>query len=711
MGNVTLKRVVKVSAKITDLDLDLEYGSILKDSEINTLYLSMKTLEPNVNLGLKQTLNLLIKHSQKQVAPLSYDNVKSYFFSIVEQVDDGDRGKRVYKANLKKFFTLVDFGAEITSLVSQRKGRSRNSTIASSKVTGYVPVSNTKRRMKSHKPKHKSQGLSNEQAKLPSEGNVTRLNPLEITIKNSNNKLVTIDLRDVFNSPFISDIEITQFAKRIHDSPLRDASKHGYINTLRQLIEFNNKVTKSPEFYNKSVFQPFIKDLLNAVEKGELNIKVESIERKQTTLSAAFELISLPKIARVDRFKLKTGGNDLQTDNYDDTSWKATVRALVPEHQRLYKDVLSRTKIYESDYNDFIACSCLLLTLYTGMTFSEIITLMYEEFDTEHTSLGSKDYVYSAIKYRSDAVNEYDSFIARISSKTLVVRLMEVVERAKTQLGLDSTNVIFFIRQGVAVQPNSNDIRNFGERLTKWNQGLQSLLRKRPKYKLNLQRLRSSVIQRISSKRGEASGVRSGRHRLSVHRSYNYSKVSNESAQIALTKTTHALEEYAKGTTIHLAVEYGKSLYDPKIITEEEKQDSGLSELKNGGTCNGKESAESREFQKKLDRNQLLTDDDKKQMGCGFIIKCFGCANFAVVDEVNDIWKLLSFESILNDSINYHISLAHFIEKQGALKKKIEVIKGKLSPKKLATAVKKLNKQGLHPLWNGMYAVVDKMDL
>ncbi|MBY8309822.1 hypothetical protein KW529_21675 [Vibrio fluvialis] len=439
--------------------------------------------------------------------------------------------------------------------------------------------------------------------------------------------------------------------------------------------------------------------------------KLASIERKQAYLSAGFELIGLPKILRADKFKLKTGGNDLQTDNYDDTSWKATIRALIPEHQRLYKQVCNNTMSYEQDFNDFISCSCLLLTVYTAMTFAELNTLIYEEFDTEHSKLGSKDFVFNAIKYRSSKSNDYDSFVARRSSKTLVVRLMEVIEQAKKKFGIQSQQVLFYLHGSEATEISSDDVRLFSETLVKRNQVLQELLKKRSKYKLNIQRLRSSVIHRISSQRGEASGVIAGRHRLSVHRGYNYSKVSNETAQKQMTQTAHALEKHARGIKISIAVEEGKNLYNPKIIDEKEKQESGVSEVKNGGTCKGLETPESKEFQKSLDRNPLLSNEDKKLMGCGFIIKCFGCANFAVVDEVNDIWKLLSFESILNDSINYHVSFAHFIEKQGELKAKLQIIKDKLTPKKLATAIKKLDKQGLHPLWDGMYAVLDKMDI
>lgn len=701
-----MDKVIVIQGNKT-VDLMVDYKGVLHESEIIILYESMKEFEPRLNTGLRQTLNRLIAHSDEQAPPLSYENVKSYLLSINEQLEAGDSGKRVYRANLKKFFTSINFGDEITHLVSERKGRKRKFEATPSE---RVPLGNTERRTSSYKAKHKSLGLSCEQAQLPSESNVSKLHPLILKLKNSNNKLVTIDLREDFDSPFISDSELQKYAKHIHDSPLRDASKVTYLGALKQLIQYNNEVTKRPEFYNKESFQSFIASLYDEMTKGA-KIKPESIERKQAYLSAGFELIGLPKILRADRFKLKTGGNDLQTDNYDDTSWIATIRALIPEHQRLYKQVCNNTMSYEQDFNDFISCSCLLLTVYTAMTFAELNSLIYEEFDTEYSKLGSKDFVFNAIKYRSSKSNDYNSFVARRSSKTLVVRLMEVIEQAKKKFGIQSQQVLFYLHGSEATEISSHDVGLFATKLVKRNRILQGLLNKRSKYKLNLQRLRSSVIHRISSQRGEASGVIAGRHRLSVHRGYNYSKVSNETAHKEMTQTAHALEKHARGIKISIAVEEGKNLYNPKIIDEKEKQESGVADLKNGGTCKGLETAESKEFQKSLDRNPLLSDEDKKLMGCGFIIKCFGCANFAVVDEVNDIWKLLSFESILNDSINYHVSFAHFIEKQGELKGKLQIIKGKLTPKKLATAIKKLDKQGLHPLWDGMYAVLDKMDI
>ncbi|MBY8107405.1 hypothetical protein KW456_09745 [Vibrio fluvialis] len=700
-----MTRTITINGKNKEIDLNKEYRGSLSDSEIGKLYDSMKEFEPILNTVLRQTLNRLVAHADDTVSPLSFDNIKSYQDEINQQLNQGDSGKRVYRANLKKLFTSIDFGDDITRLVSQRKGRS--GTGAS--IAERVLLGDEERRTKSHKPKHKSRGLNNEQAKRPSESNVLDIDPLKLTLKNSSNQIISINLGESFASPYISEADLKLYAKRVKDGSTSQTTKWNYLNELSALIRYNNEVTKQPVFYAKDVYQSYINHLIDLVQKGKLKNKMETIEKKQTFLSNGFKLLGLPVINKSDRFKIRAGGNELQTDNYDNTSWIATVRTLIPEHERLYKATQNANN--EQDFNDFIACSCLLLTVYTGMTFSELANMVCEEYDTTYTRLGTKDIAYSAIKYRASIENSYSNFTAKRSAKTCVDRLMEVVQETKIKYGITSNRVLFMLNEGVASQITTVDISGFSGKLMRQSRILLDLLEKRPNYKLGLQRIRSSVIQRVSTVRGEAAGLIAGRHSLSVHRAYNYSKVSNESAQKDMTKTAHSLEMYARGETIKVSVDAGRNLYKPKIINQKEKEESGVCELKNGGTCEGKETPESKEFRKRLDKNKLLKDEDKKYMGCGFIIKCFGCSNFAVVDEVNDIWKLLSFESILNSSIESHVSLAHYIDKQVELKNKLLLIKDKLNPRKLKTAEKKLEKKGLHPLWNGLYAVLDKMEL
>ncbi|MBE3812298.1 hypothetical protein HJ206_23090 [Vibrio parahaemolyticus] len=98
-----MDKVIVIQGNKT-VDLMVDYKGVLHESEIIILYESMKEFEPRLNTGLRQTLNRLIAHSDEQAPPLSYENVKSYLLSINEQLEAGDSGKRVYRANLKKVF-------------------------------------------------------------------------------------------------------------------------------------------------------------------------------------------------------------------------------------------------------------------------------------------------------------------------------------------------------------------------------------------------------------------------------------------------------------------------------------------------------------------------------------------------------------------------------------------------------------------------------
>ncbi|ELT7571660.1 hypothetical protein R9Y00_003655, partial [Vibrio cholerae] len=153
MGDV-MTRTITINGKNNEIDLNKEYRDSLSDSEIDKLYESMKVFEPKLNTVLRQTLNRLIAHASATVSPLSVENIKSYQDEINQQLNQGDKGKRVYRANLKKLFTSIDFGDDITRLVSQRKGRARSGVASASE---RVLLGDDERRTKLHKPKHKSQ--------------------------------------------------------------------------------------------------------------------------------------------------------------------------------------------------------------------------------------------------------------------------------------------------------------------------------------------------------------------------------------------------------------------------------------------------------------------------------------------------------------------------------------------------------------------------
>ena len=86
-------------------------------------------------------------------------------------------------------------------------------------------------------------------------------------------------------------------------------------------------------------------------------------------------------------------------------------------------------------------------------------------------------------------------------------------------------------------------------------------------------------------------------------------------------------------------------------------------------------------------------------MGCGFVIKCFECQNFGVVDEPHDIWRLLSFEKRLNEALVVHQNIEHYIANFGEVKSKLNEFKASFKKAHLDAAIKMLNRE-THPLWD-----------
>ena len=172
------------------------------------------------------------------------------------------------------------------------------------------------------------------------------------------------------------------------------------------------------------------------------------------------------------------------------------------------------------------------------------------------------------------------------------------------------------------------------------------------------------------------------------------------------------LETHARNNNgdIAISIKTAKQLVGIKVYEPDEykrlKASSEMEHLKNGGTCQGKDTAQKRQFKRELDKNKLLTDEDKGLMSCGYIVKCFGCANFGVVDEITDIWKLLSFEMRLNESFQNHKNLAHFLKNFGEIKTQIKDLKSRLNQKKLKQAIKRLERE-VHPLWDDEYSIDD----
>ncbi len=158
------------------------------------------------------------------------------------------------------------------------------------------------------------------------------------------------------------------------------------------------------------------------------------------------------------------------------------------------------------------------------------------------------------------------------------------------------------------------------------------------------------------------------------------------------------MEHFGRNSgNVKLAIETVESEFNIQVLTplavkQMREKDPKFNDIPNGGACKNKDTKNKQDFMRSIDKNPLLTNDDKKLMGCGYIVKCFWCENFAVVDEVVDIWRLLSFEQKVQDIFSQHQNLDHYIKNYADLLARINNLKSKFTPKKLKVATKKWKK-------------------
>lgn len=90
---------------------------------------------------------------------------------------------------------------------------------------------------------------------------------------------------------------------------------------------------------------------------------------------------------------------------------------------------------------------------------------------------------------------------------------------------------------------------------------------------------------------------------------------------------------------------------------------------------------------------------DVSNLACADILNCFNCENQVIVEEVDDIWCLLSFRESLMDAKEDHISTSQFERNFGSTLKSIDDAILNISPKIRRLAERKLGEHGRHPIW------------
>ncbi|MBY8122524.1 hypothetical protein KW497_00815 [Vibrio fluvialis] len=416
-----------------------------------------------------------------------------------------------------------------------------------------------------------------------------------------------------------------------------------------------------------------------------------------------FGFRQIPKAAR----NLDTASASLDSNNYTKKELKRIARALLSDRKLLYKEYLNETSSEyhrEIAFNKLIYNALFLYVYYTAAGQAEALNTFVVEDGWSVDAVGGNRISVKGLKTRGYK-EESRSFTPRAVSKTFFEEHFELSKLNAVDLGLDK-HYLFRRRNGK--KPTSDNLALYIASLMRRSVLLQTMKVANPDFSLTCERLKSSIKQYAEEKLGRQGSMESNRN--SSESTWNNSDYSKNSKAVAHRELAFgAATLFALGCNptggVTAAIATTKAQRCEVLSSEEAdalraSSSVPVDDIANGGVCKGEDVPQKREFQKSNIETGLLDDDDVKNTACGYVIKCFICRNFAVVDEVHDIWRLLSFELRLNEAVAAHKSLDHFIKNFSEVKSAIRDIKKRFKKRNLKAAEKYLERQGCHPLWD-----------
>jgi len=513
---------------------------------------------------------------------------------------------------------------------------------------------------------------------------------------------------------YATDDHIRLLISKFEQSGWREASKVSSFMLVRRVLahafnkqsgEQKTNVEFSPETCTQFIHAQYLSivstgkgldgNLIKATTLGLMGSQLNSFLRK-------FGFGQIPKAAR----NLNARSAELDSNNYTVKELRTIAYALLEDRSRLLSSYQDDTlKKFERRITfDKLVYNAVFLTIYylgTGQT--ETLSMFLEDEWVCRES-GAGRISIEGFKTRGDKV-ELRTFTPRAVCKSFFESHLAWSKAHSVSLGLDKHH-LFRKMNGKA--PTALNLSCYARQyLVKHSTRLQSLIESRPDFRLNCILLKSSIKQFAEQSMGRAKAAENTRNAESTYGNYNYGKVSKSEARNQLAvglSALHYLGENPSGGTV-LAVGKAKETVG-KVLSNAEWQVLKSSDTRaqvvenlNGGFCKGENTPEFREFQKAVNRAGILSDEEKSELGCGFVIKCFGCANFGIVDDPHDIWRLLSFEKRLNEAMLAHRNVEHYLTNFGEIKACLNKLKEQFKKSHLEAAKKHLARE-CHPLWD-----------
>jgi len=184
-----------------------------------------------------------------------------------------------------------------------------------------------------------------------------------------------------------------------------------------------------------------------------------------------------------------------------------------------------------------------------------------------------------------------------------------------------------------------------------------------------------------------------------LKRHYSSGNEGENNNQLMATALT--LENAVKCSGIEKAKEQTRLQLNLEILPYEDfigKYTSTFGQRTSIGTaCKNPHADEAKKYQRKVNFNPK--DFDVQNLACSDITNCFFCKNQVIIENIDDIWCLMSFKESVLDSKEFHLNENQFQKNFSELLNQIELILYKISPVIRRKAETKLTSVGRHPIW------------
>jgi hypothetical protein len=493
-----------------------------------------------------------------------------------------------------------------------------------------------------------------------------------------------------------------------------DSTKHGYINDLVKYVRFAD--LHKLDLESKETISRWEQNLVEKVRLGSMH--VNTARKINSSIKCLFKLLELP----VQKWFSSRGlfrSEVNPTEGYSDKEIKTLLRLLHPLFRQLHKQIVETPEIHINaqprDHTAVVSlqgrkievagvitkCFALGYFLMSYFTWGNMTTLLkMKKFSEENLSKGN---VYSQSVFKSRANKYVTISIGDNNTQHVPKHALSFIEKLlqlSRFISAEDDHLFYQVSRGKSAPLESYHLCS----ATNWlldcfNPLDETGLPLRPLAK----RFRASGSVRYLDITGDAIGTAFllGNTPQTLRRHYTTGSPIENRKQ--LQAAAHTMEAMVKCSDLSESKEYAKKQLDVEVLPHDAFLEK-YSRINNrpqttviGSGCKKPFGEEADTYRKKINFSPKTLDVD--HLACADILKCFSCPNQVIIEEVEDIWCLLSFKEAINDSLRDHVNSTQFMRNFKDLIDKIEFAIFSVNPAIRRKAIKKLKNEGRHPVW------------